>query len=383
LTRRTSRLDNLAAAMSSSSLGLWPAAIDADGHVVESDTELLAYLPEPYRGRDDLLSMPFFPSLDGFHRPARRLKDGRDHVLPRPTAEDWTAYLDEANIAVSVLFPTAGLGFGLISDPEWAAALARGYNDWLADRFLRHDRRLKGMALLPLQSVPDAVAELERAVADEPGFVGGVLPAAGLPEAFGDQRYWPVYEAAQALDVPLAVHSAPAQGLGLDRLRKLIEVRSLTHPFGQYVQITSMLFNGVFDAFPRLRVAYCEAGAGWVPYLMERLDNEFRNRRPQAPALTVTPSEHIRGGRLFFHAELAERGLAWAVQETRDDIFFCASDYPHEPKDEFPEGLAALEARTDLTPEAKRNLVWNTPLRLYGLDEAMVLAGARRAAIRA
>ena len=47
--------------------------IDADGHVVESDVELLEFLPEPFKGREDLLSFPFFPTLDGFHRQARRV----------------------------------------------------------------------------------------------------------------------------------------------------------------------------------------------------------------------------------------------------------------------------------------------------------------------
>lgn len=353
-----------------------PLVIDADGHVVESDAELLAYLPPPFRGKDDLLRMPFFPSLDGWHRPARRIADGRRHVLPRPTVEDWRAYLEEARIGVAVLFPTAGLGFGLVADPEWATALARGYNDWLHDRFLRHDAaRLRGVALLPLQDVPAAVRELERAVM-ELGMVGAVLPAVGLSEAFGNERFWPVFEAAQRLDVVLAVHSAPAQGLGLDRLRKLIEARALTHPFGQFVQVASMVFSGVFDAFPRLRVAFCEAGSGWVPYLMERLDNEYRNRAPQAPALKVSPSEHLASGRLYFHTELGEAGLAWAVQRVRDDVFFCASDFPHEPKEEFPEGVEHLLARDDLSERAKRNILWETPLRMYGLREAAVPLGA-------
>jgi predicted TIM-barrel fold metal-dependent hydrolase len=353
--------------------GHTPRVIDADGHIVEADAEILRYLPAPYRGHDDLLSMPFFPSLDGYHRPARRLADGKSHILPRPTADDWMAYLEEANIAVSVLFPTAGLGFGLVSDADWAVGLARAYNDWLNDRFVQRDpRRLKGMALLPLQNIPEAVKELERCV--KLGMVGGILPAAGLPEAFGAATFWPVYEAAQDLNVVLAVHSAPAQGLGLERLRKLIEVRSLTHPFGQFVNITSMLFNGVYDAFPNLRIAYCEAGCGWVPYFCERLDNEYKNRKVQAPALKVPPSEHIKSGRIFFHAELGEAGLAWAVQKVRDDVFFCASDFPHEPKDEFPEGIEELMERDDLPEAAKHNLLWNTPLRMYNLNEAELAA---------
>jgi predicted TIM-barrel fold metal-dependent hydrolase len=347
------------------------AVIDADGHVVERDAELFEYLPAPYRGHGRLLSFPFFPTLDGFHRAARKAADGtRVTSLEIPDVDDWLRFLREANIALSVLFPTAGLAYGVIKDPDWAAGLARGYNDWLHDRFLRHaPDRLKGVALIPLQDPPRAVVELRHAVEDL-GMVGAVLPAAGLRDAFGERVYWPVYEAAQDLGCVLAVHGAPSEGLGLDRLRKLIEVRTLTHPFSQFVQITSMMFGGVFDAFPRLKVAFCEAGSGWLPYILERLDLEYGHRAPQAPDLKVPPSEHLRSGRIFVHTELGEAGLAYAVQRFGDDLFFCASDYPHEPKEEFPEALEEFAARSDVSDATRRKIVWDNPIRMYGLDEA-------------
>ena len=78
-----------------------------------------------------------------------------------------------------MLYPTAGLTFGLVRDRDWACALASGYNDYLYETFTRPEKRLKGMALIPLQSIPAAVNELKRAV-NELGFVGAVLPAVGL-----------------------------------------------------------------------------------------------------------------------------------------------------------------------------------------------------------
>jgi uncharacterized protein len=346
----------------------YPLVIDADGHITEDDRAIFPYLPEPYKGHTLLFSTPFFPSLDGFHRQARRVLDGRAPELQIPTGEDWVEFLDEANIAVSVLFPTAGLAFGLIPDPEWAAGLARGYNDWLYDQFLRLDPdRLKGAALIPLQDPARAVKELEYA-SRELGMVAAVLPAMGLYEAFGHQSFWPVYEAAQDLGVLLAVHGAPSQGLGLDRLHRLIQVRTLTHGFSQMVQMTSMMFEGVFDRFPRLRFAFCEAGCGWVSYLAERLDLEYQNRRPQAPLLKKLPSEHLRSGQIFLHTELGERGLGRAIDEFGPDVFFCASDFPHEPKHEFPEAVETLMERADIPETAKHKLLWDNPIRMYGLD---------------
>jgi predicted TIM-barrel fold metal-dependent hydrolase len=153
--------------------------IDADGHIVEGDAELLQFLPAPFKGREDLLAFPFFPTLDGFHRQARRVADGKGRYIAKGSLKEWQEFLDEDQIAWSVLYPTAGLTFGLVRDKEWACAVAAGYNDYLYETFTKPEKRLKGMALIPLQSIPDAVKELKRAVS-ELGFVGAVLPAVGL-----------------------------------------------------------------------------------------------------------------------------------------------------------------------------------------------------------
>jgi predicted TIM-barrel fold metal-dependent hydrolase len=357
--------------------------IDADGHVIERDQEIFEYLPPPYRGQISLFTAPFFPTLDGFHRAARRIADRkRERITDTPSAQDWLDYLQEERIAATVLFPTAGLGFGLIADPEWAAGLAQGYNNWLHDRFLKaNPTRIKGMALIPLQDVSAAVAELRRAVG-ELGMVGAILPGAGLYEAFGHRQFWPVYQAAQELGCLLAVHGAPAYGIGLERLHRLIEVRTLTHGFSQMIQMTSMMFGGVFDEFPELRVAYCEAGTGWVPYLVERLDLEYSSRHNQVPWVKQPPSEHLRSGRIFFHTELGEKNLAHAIRMLgRDDAFFCASDYPHEPREEFPEALEEFAERDDIAAGTRRKILWDNPIRMYGLDAAALEAAAQPAAV--
>lgn len=351
--------------------------IDADGHIIERDSELFEYLPPPFRGQEQLFMTSFFPSIDGWHRAARRVADGLGRVIEFPTASQWLAYLDEARVAATVLFPTSGLAFGLLEDPDWAAGLARGYNDWVYDRFIRaNPKRLKAVALIPLQDPARAAAELRRAVG-ELGFVGAFFPAAGLWEAFGHPSFWPVYDAAQELGVPVCVHGGPARGMGLDRLHRAIEMRTLNHVMSQLVQMTSMVFGGVFDAFPRLKVAYLEAGCGWAPYLLERLDREFSSRHTQVPHLKARPSEHLRSGRVFIHTELEEAGLPNAIRAFGEEVFICASDYPHEPRTDFVEGLEAFEARQDLPDSAKRKILWDNPIRLFGLDGAELAAAGR------
>lgn len=338
--------------------------IDADGHVVESDSELLEFLPKPFQNREDLLSFPFFPTLDGFHRQARRVADGQGRYIAKGSLKEWQDFLDEDQIAWSVLYPTAGLTFGLIRDKDWACVIAKGYNNYLYETFTKPEERLKGMALIPLQSIPDAIEELRRAV-KELGFVGAVLPAVGLRQPFGDPKYFPVYEAAQELDALLAVHAAPTQGIGVDGFDKLIEVRTLSHGFGQMIQMTSMIYGGVFDRFPKLKIAYAEAGCGWVPYLMERMDMEYEHRSAQAPECKVLPSEHLKSGRIFIHCELEDRSIAQIVALLRDDILFCATDFPHEPRAEFRENIEQFMAREDVAAETKRKLMFENPKRMY------------------
>lgn len=340
--------------------------IDADGHVVESDAELLEFLPKPFQGREDLLSFSFFPTLDGFHRQARRVADGKGRYIVKGNLKEWQEFLDEDQIAWSVLYPTAGLTFGLIRDRDWACAVAQGYNNYLYERFTKPEKRLKGMALIPLQSIPEAIRELKRAVKDL-GFVGAILPAVGLRQPFGDAKYFPVYETAQELGALLAVHAAPTQGIGVDSFDRLIEVRTLSHGFGQMIQMTSMIYSGVFDRFPTLKIAYAEAGCGWVSYLMERMDMEYEHRNAQVPECKVLPSEHLKNGRIFIHCELEDRSIQQVAQLLRDDILFCATDFPHEPRSEFRENLDKFIAREDVRAETKHNLMFENPKRMYPL----------------
>lgn len=338
--------------------------IDADGHIIERDTRIKEYLEEPYRSNPDLLGVPFFPTLDGWNRAARRVADGKGKGMPQPDAKAWLAFLDDAGVDASVLYPTNGLAYGLIKDREWAAVLARGYNNFLYEEYLRAaPKRLNGMALIPLQDVGEAVKELRRAVT-ELGMVGAILPAVGLRRPFGESYYHPLYEEAQRLGCMFAIHGAPAQGLGFDFFERLVEARALSHPFAQMIQITSIVLNGVLERFPKLRLSFMEAGAGWVPFLLERLDRECRNR---GAGLSSLPSEQLRSDRIFFHCELDEALLPVAVDALAADQFFCASDFPHEPTHEFIESVEEFWKRPDLSEAAKAKILYDNPKRLYRL----------------
>jgi hypothetical protein len=351
-----------------------PEIVDADGHVYESDREIFEHLEPPFRDRKTLLGFPFWPSIDGFQRGAIHAHMGL-HASFESSAPIWLEFLAKTGIAQTVLYPTAGLAHSLIRDPEWAVALARGYNDWISARYTSASPRIRAVALLPLQEPAAAALELRRSVL-ELGMVGGVLPAVGLRRPLGSAIYDPIYAEAERLDVPLAVHGGPSQQLGLDTLEHFAQVHTLSHPFAQMIQITSVLMSGVLDRFSRLRLAFLEAGIGWVPFLQGRMDRSYRARK--RPAYTggalQLPSRYLAEGRVYFSVDPGEAGIAEAMAVLGDDVLFFASDFPHEVntdgcRSEIAELLAVM-------PEASREKVLaGNARRFYGLGPGGVQNG--------
>src|SRR5260370_2899918 len=188
-------------------------------------------------------------------------------------AKAWVDVRDGTGIGSPVLYPTAGLAFGMIQDPTWAVPLARAYNNWFTDKFHKASpQRLRAVALVPIQDVPEAVKELRRAVT-ELGMVGAVLGAnsaeLGVRKPLGHADFWPLYEEAERLDVPIALHGAPSASLGINFFNRFAQTHALEHPIAQIIQLTSMVMEGVFERFPKLRVAYLEAGPGPGPYILD------------------------------------------------------------------------------------------------------------------
>ena len=339
--------------------------VDTDGHIFEKDQDIYDYLEPPYRGRKELLALPFFPGFDGFHRMARRVGDGRPYVIGADDPKTWLQVLDRENIDRTVIYPTGGLAIGFMQDAEWAVVVCRAYNDMMGDRYIKLNRRLGAVALLPIQDIQEAAKELRRAV-KELHMVGGILAPVGFPKPLGDTYFDPLYAEAERLGCPLGIHGAPSRGLGFDFFRNLIEARALSHPFAQMIHLTSLILEGVLERFPKLKLASLEAGCEWVPFLMDRLDMEYKNRAHQAPLLTKKPSAYMKGGQLYYHTELWETELPRVIERVGEDLFLYASDYPHEP--DLAEAIREFEGRKDLSDSAKRKILSNNGKRFYGME---------------
>lgn len=113
--------------------------------------------------------------------------------------------------------------------------------------------------------------------------LGGMLPSNGeaIQGHLGNKIYWPVYEEAEDLGCALAVHVGCLHHMGLDSFAPYYPAHALGHPFSLMIQASAMLAHGVFDRFPRLRVAFLERGATWVPFMMDRLDRSYHDGHMQ------------------------------------------------------------------------------------------------------
>lgn len=347
------------------------SVIDADGHVLEDEsiTKYIRDTPQGAKGNRTLNAL--FPSLDRLHHGLFFSNPEAFGGGKRIGPKEWGAFTDEANIRYSALYPTRGLAIGNVAWAYWADVGAHAYNDWLYHEYTSQNPRLKGIALLPMQDVPSAVAELRRAV-KELGFIGAMLPANGLTKHLGDKGYWPIYEEAERLGTPLAVHGGNHAGYGMDTFGVYAPINGLGHPFGQMIAMSSLVFHNVFDEFPTLRIAFLEAGSAWVGLWIDRMDRTHGyhidldpSGKPYKLGLK-RPSDYFKTGRVFVGCEGSEASLPAQIKRVGNGLFLFSSDFPHEvtAKDCLHEINEILEYE-ELTEADKRAVLGGNAERFY------------------
>ena len=331
--------------------------VDADGHIIETDEQLVPYLEGPYHAPDRRRT--FYPRDEWDRRLGGRLGDWAHD------ADAWLRALDMGGVQITVLYPTNGLFLGFVKDPDWAVALSKAYNNFLYHEVLNKSPRIKAVALLPVQAPQEAAAELRRTVKDL-GFVGGMLVADG-PHLLGQSQFVAIYEEAQRLDTMLAIHGSGSHlgGGGVDLFPKFIQAHTASHPFAQMRQFTSIIFEGIPERFPSLRLAFLEAGVGWVPYWVGRMDEEYDKRgAAEAPVLKKSPSDYLKSGNIYFSCEADEPLLPEALRLLGADIIVYATDWPHWDN-EFPGSIKVLKGRKDLTDTQRQKILSENARRLY------------------
>lgn len=329
--------------------------IDADGHVSESEASVQRFMQPAFRRE-------LRPRADPWDR-RQGGKLGKLNEDPHVQLAD----MDREGIDVQVIFPSQ-LSISAETDTARAVDWVRAYNDWLAEFCSVNPQRLKGAATVALQDVGVAIAEVRRAV-ETLGHVTVMMPTNVLDRDIGRPEFWPFYEEVERLGIPLAVHGGINAATRMHgRFDKFISVHSLSFPFECMTAVVGLVFAGVPERFPKLKIAIMEGCCGWLPFLMDRMDEEFEKQGwRDAPLLQRKPSEYLASEQFSYSVEIEESMVPVVIERIGAERLLWASDYPHWDTS-WPHSVSKFLEREDISDADKRLIMGDNPARLYGLE---------------
>ncbi len=296
---------------------------------------------------------------------------GRPDDVKNPGATEKAERINEMaadGISGEVLYPTWGLKVMSLDDPEVEAACVRVYNDWLIDYCQAAPDRLVGLALLSVYDIERAVQELERC--RKAGLRGAVIwqvPHPDLP--FTSDHYEPLWAAAQDLEAPVSLHILSGHGYKKNP-GQLVGSSAITMKLIQAIDsLHDIIYSGVLERFPRLKVVLAENEIGWLPFVLEQWDyyvfkgQKFFDR--VEPNLRLLPSEYSfrQVYATFFNDAAGAHTLSWWGA----DNCMWSSDFPHS-NSTWPRSREIV-AR-DLGPlpgETRAKIVRENVAKLYGV----------------
>ena len=246
---------------------------------------------------------------------------------------------------------------------EYAAAFARAVNDWQIDKWLEPEPRLRASITVVCDDGELAAEEINR-LGDNPGFVQ-VLVLARTMEPLGRRKYWKMYEAAVGHNLPIGIHftgvgAGPITAVGSPS-HYIEDHTGMTQAF--QTQVTSLVCEGVFEHFPTLKIVLIEAGFGWLPPLMWRLDRAWKKLSDEVPYLRRLPSEYIHDHFWMTTQPVEEPSKQEYFQQlianiNADEKLMFATDYPHwdfdSPEYAIPKNLSP-DLRWKIMAENARN----------------------------
>ena len=373
--------------------------IDSDLHVMEPGEIYDRYLDPRYRDRRPRylgVSPTGFPHWDVAGRmiPPWAASDdvvGPQEHLHAPSEELYApiretgfdaasalAAMDTEGIDVAVVYRTFAHMVVSIDDldADYATALSAAFNDWLADYCQADPKRLRPAAIVTLHDPELAAAEARRAVEDKGHAAVVLLPMPVGGRYFNAPECDVLWREIVRLGVPLAIHGTSG-GASADyasnRFRGLPGFRTLNHaasfPLELMLAMGAIIVGGVLERFADLRVAFLEGNAGWLPWWLDRLDDQWQKYGGgEAVKLSGLPSEYF-ARQCFIATDVDEALLPVVVDRLGDDNIVVSTDYPHADGP-YPHGVDTFLALEGVSAETKRKILWDNCARLYGFEEA-------------
>jgi predicted TIM-barrel fold metal-dependent hydrolase len=278
-------------------------------------------------------------------------------------------------VAGEVLYPSQGLFYFKVQDTKLQEAIFRTYNDWLAEFCSTNPQRLKGLAMISLDDVQAGIREMHRAA--KMGLCGAMIseyPAEA--RRYLEPEYEPFWAAAQDLYMPLSLHTATKrEGKPTGSYQRTLHdaSRRATKAFLPAVSMCDMIFAGVFERYPKLRLAIVEFELSWVPYVLTNMDYCYRERHEEA---------FYRFKNQMKPSDFYYQNVALSFQE--DDIgvrlrdvigvanMMWGSDYPHS-ESTFPRSREVLDEILQGVPEDERaKVVGLNTAKWYDFDLEVV-----------
>jgi predicted TIM-barrel fold metal-dependent hydrolase len=351
------------------SAGTRLSVIDCDIHpMLGSSKALYPYLAQRWRDQLDtygartrqpfLGSAPYPKSTPALSRldswPPAGGPPGSDLAFMR------AQHLDPLNIelgVLQVLFPSGkdqrDLGLGM--------AMSRALNDWQVAEWTEPEPRLRASITIASDDPEASVAEIQRC-AQHKDFVSIFMTPRTI-EPLGRKRFWPIYAAAQEAGLPIGLHTGGVNGHPGTAGGSPSFYLEDHHGNAMTMQsaLASLVFEGVFEMFPKLRVIMIEGGFGWVPSTVWRMDKHWARMRDEVPHVKRPPSEYVRQQVWFATQPVEEPEVAGDLRDVCawigwDRILF-ATDYPHwdmdDPRFAFKTKLSDAEQRLIFADNAR------------------------------
>jgi predicted TIM-barrel fold metal-dependent hydrolase len=295
-----------------------------------------------------------------------RTRDPSPEVDADPAAR--IADMDFEGVDVNLTLPSGWFGTWTAGDDiALETAMYRAYHHWMADYCGAYPERLGGVILVGARDIEGGLVELRRWGKSHWAWGMMVYAPVGLP--LDHPVLEPLYAEAAALDLAVVLHTftvmPPYAPGGLDTWDNLWLQRSAAHPWCGMRSMAALIGSGVMDRYPTLRIGTLEAGHGWLPSWMMRLDEHARTIKAALPELKHRPSEYVTSGRYFQSIEIPEGApITNMVSDlVGDGVLMYASDYPHG-ESHFPES-AGLVTAWDMSDARKRKLLWDNAARFY------------------
>jgi uncharacterized protein len=273
---------------------------------------------------------------------------------------------DLDGVAAEMIYPTVGMLLCNHSDFDFKKACFEAYNRWLAEYCAEAPARLHGLAQVSMRTPEDGVAELKAVKAM--GFRGVMMPGDPAVEDYDSRIYDPVWATAVELGLPLSFHILTTKSGSLAQNPRGPRINSfLSIIRGCQDIMGTLIFSGVFDRHPGLKIVCVEADAGWVPHYMYRMDHAYKRHRywMKAPPLDRLPSDYFAENIYVTFQD------DWVAFKTKDLCnvrrLMWASDFPHSDST-WPNSQAMLAEHAAALTEQERNWICHDNVaELYGL----------------